>query len=259
MGGRSTVIGIAATLGVLAGATPIAADPLHARVTGYDNVHIRVADPAKAVEWYVTHLGARSDGSNGRVHFGDTVVAIVATKNPQPSAGSVIDHFAVSFADLDARIRELEAAGIAVKKPPHSGFSKSGFIEDPWGVRIELLQDPAALGFHHVHLSVADPQAVLSWYHERLGGERGKLGGSDGLRFGTMWLLAERSPAAPAPSAERAIMNVAWRVADIHRAIAELQAKGVQVVSAPRQIGALWYAFVEGPDGVRTELLQRPR
>jgi hypothetical protein len=52
-------------------------------------------------------------------------------------------------------------------------------------------------------------------------------------------------------------MNVAWRVADIQRAIAELQAKGVQVVTAPRQIGDLWYAFVEGPDGVRTELLQR--
>jgi catechol 2,3-dioxygenase-like lactoylglutathione lyase family enzyme len=248
---------VAAAFAVLAYAVPSAADPLHARVTRYDNVHIRVADPAKAVEWYVKHLGARSDGSNARVHFGDTVVAIVATKTPQPSAGSVIDHFAVSFADVDGQIRALEAAGITVKKPQGSGFAKSGFIEDPWGARIELLQDPSALGFHHVHLSVADPQAVLAWYQERLGGERGKLGGSDGLRYGKIWLLAERSTAAAAPSAERAIMNVAWRVADIQRAIAELQAKGVQVVTAPRQIGDLWYAFVEGPDGVRTELLQR--
>jgi hypothetical protein len=78
------------------------------------------------------------------------------------------------------------------------------------------------------------------------------------LRYGNVWLLVERSPAAAAPSAERAIMNVAWRVTDIHRAIAELQSKGVPVVTAPRQIGDLWYAFVEGPDGVRTELLQRP-
>jgi catechol 2,3-dioxygenase-like lactoylglutathione lyase family enzyme len=257
MRGRSIAIGIAATLGVLAGAAPMAADPLHARVTGYDNVHVRVADPAKAVDWYVKHLGARSDGSNARVHFGDTVVAIVATKSPQPSAGSVIDHFAVSFADVDARIRELEAAGIAVKKSQSSGFAKSVFIEDPWGVRIELLQDPAALGFHHVHLSVPDPQAVLAWYHERLGGERGKLGGSDGLRYGNVWLLAARA-AAPTPSAERAIMNVAFRVANLQQAVSELQTKGVQVVSAPRQIGDLWYAFVEGPDGVRTELLQRP-
>ena len=254
-----TRIRMVAALVVLAFATSVTAAPEHARVTRYDNVHIRVADPGKAVEWYVKHLGARSDGSNARVHFGDTVVAIVATKTPQPSAGSVIDHFAVSFADVDARIRALEAAGIAVKQAQGSGFPKSGFVEDPWGVRIELLQDPAAAGFHHVHLSVADPQAVLSWYHERLGGERGKLGGSDGLRYGNMWLLAERSPAAVAPSADRAIMNVAWRVTDIHRAIAELQAKGVQVVTAPRQIGDLWYAFIEGPDGVRTELLQRSK
>ena len=33
---------------------------------------------------------------------------------------------------------------------------------------------------------------------------------------------------------------------------------GVQVVVEPRAIGTLWYAFVEGIDGVRTELIQRP-
>jgi hypothetical protein len=123
MAGRSIVVRIAATVAVIAYAAPSAADPLHARVTRYDNVHIRVADPAKAVEWYVKHLGARSDGSNGRVHFGDTVVAIVATKTPQPSTGSVIDHFAVSFADLDARIGA--SASSCCRIPPHPASTMS--------------------------------------------------------------------------------------------------------------------------------------
>ncbi len=235
------------------------AEPIHARATRYDNVHIRVSDPAKAAEWYVRHLGARADATPARVHFGDTVVAIVATKTPQPSAGSAIDHFAVSFADLQARIRDLTAAGITVTPSRGSAFPEAAFIEDPWGVRIELLQDPRALGFHHVHLSVGDPAAVLSWYQEHLGGERGKLGTADGVRYGTVWLLADQSPATPAPSADRAIMNVAWRVADIKQAIAELEKKGVQVVTTPRMAGDVWYAFVEGPSGVRTELLQRPQ
>ena len=247
------------TIGALAHAAPLAAEPVHARVTRYDNVHIRVGDPAKAAEWYVKHLGARADATPARVFFGDTVVSIVATKNPQPSAGSVIDHFALSFADVKARIRDLTAAGIAVTPSTGTGLGDTAFIEDPWGVRIELVQDPRAPGFHHVHLNVADPQATLAWYREHLGGEPGKLAGFDGLRYGTVWLLAGRSATAPAPSAERAIMNVAWRVADIHRAIAELQGKGVQVVSPPRQFEDLWYAFVEGPGGVRTELLQRPQ
>ena len=235
-------------------ASPAAADPVHAKVTKYDNVHIRVADPAKAAEWYATHLGATNDA--GRVSFGETTIAIVRTDKPLPSAGSVIDHFAISVPDVKAKIKELTAAGIKVT-PAHHGAFDAAFLEDPWGVKVEVLQDPSALGFHHVHLSVTDPKAVLAWYSEHLGGERGSLKGTDGLRYGKVWLFADKSASA-APSADRAIMNVAWRVTDIQKAIAELKGKGVQVVVEPRQIGQLWYAFVEGPNGVRTELLQRP-
>lgn len=32
----------------------------------------------------------------------------------------------------------------------------------------------------------------------------------------------------------------------------------VTSVVEPRALGALWYAFFEGPDGVRVELIQRP-
>jgi catechol 2,3-dioxygenase-like lactoylglutathione lyase family enzyme len=235
-------------------ASPAAADPVHAKATKYDNVHIRVADPAKAAEWYAKHLGATNDA--GRVSFGETTIAIVRTDKPLPSAGSVIDHFAVSVPDVKAKIKELTAAGIKVAPAHHGGFD-AAFLEDPWGVKVEVLQDPSALGFHHVHLSVPDPQAALAWYSDHLGGERGSLKGIEGLRYGKVWLFADKSGSA-APSADRAIMNVAWRVTDIHKAIAELKGKGVQVVVEPRQIGQLWYAFVEGPNGVRTELLQRP-
>jgi catechol 2,3-dioxygenase-like lactoylglutathione lyase family enzyme len=242
---------------VFASTVPAAADPVHARVTKYENVHLRVSDPAKAADWYVKYLGARPDPMPGRVYFGDVTIALVRTDALRPSAGSVIDHFAVSVPDVTSRIKDLTAAGIKVS-PAHQEGVDAVFVEDPWGVRIELLHDPGALGFHHVHLSVADPAATLDWYEQHLGGARGRLKGVDGLRYGSVWLLAtKRDAPRPAPSADRAIMNVAWRVADIHKAIAELKAKGVQVVIEPRQIGNLWYAFVEGPGGVRTEFLQR--
>ena len=248
----SALLGLAA-LGL---ASPAGADPVHARATQYDNIHIRVSDPAAATAWYVKHLGARADTAPGRVFFGDVVISIVRAASP-PSAGSVIDHFAVSFPDVQARVRDLTAAGIKVTASAHAGFTDASFIDDPWGVRIEILQDAAALGFHHVHLNVPDPQAALAWYADTFGGERGSLNGIDGLRYGSVWLLASRSATPAMPSAERAIMNVAFRVADMQKAFAEIKGKGVQVVSEPRQIGTLWYAFVEGPSGVRTELLQR--
>ena len=119
MTARSTAILIAATLGVIAWATPVAADPEHARVTRYDNVHIRVADPAKAVEWYVKHLGARSDGSNGRVHFGDTVLKTVIPRSVKvseaPGFGQTVLTYdpgsrgAMSYLDAAREIAEFGA------------------------------------------------------------------------------------------------------------------------------------------------------
>ena len=47
-----------------------------------------------------------------------------------------------------------------------SGLFKLGFIEDPWGTRIEVVQDPQKLGLHHVHLRAPDPDATLAWYKE---------------------------------------------------------------------------------------------
>ena len=72
---------------------------------GFDNVHIRVSDPAKAVEWYVKYFGGTSPGPR-QVYIGKALIQVVKTTNPKPSAGSVIDHFGLSFADLDAKMTE---------------------------------------------------------------------------------------------------------------------------------------------------------
>jgi predicted enzyme related to lactoylglutathione lyase len=229
-------------------------------VTGYDNVHVRVSDPAKAVEWYVKHLGG-STPTAGQVYFGKALIAVVRTQNPQPSSGSVIDHIGLSFADVDAKVRDCEAAGAKVLTPPRDipGMLRVAFIEDPWGVKIEMMQDPELLGFHHVHLSVRDPDATLLWYREMFGGESAKYKGKvDGIRYGQVWLFASQSTDTPSPSADRAIMSFGLRVSKIDEATAELKRHGIKFPTEPRQLGDLWYAFAEDPNGVRVELLQRP-
>ena len=44
------------------------------------------------------------------------------------------------------------------------GLFRHGFVFDPWGTRIEILEDPERAGFHHIHLSAANPDATLAWY-----------------------------------------------------------------------------------------------
>lgn len=245
---------------LVAAASIAAAEPAAPHLA-IDNVHIRVGDPARAREWYITHLGATPGEAASQVYFGKMLIAIVKTETPQPSVGSAIDHIGLSYADLEAKMKDLQAAGVKVVTPLREvpGLFKLAFIEDPWGVKIELVQDSEQLGFHHIHLSAPDPEATVKWYEDMLGGARGKLKGRiDGLRYNGVWLLAAKSAAAPVSSAERAVMSVGWTIKDMTLAAAAFKTRGAKVAVEPRAIGKLWYAFFEDPNGARVELLQRP-
>ena len=233
------------------------------RATDYDNVHIRVLDPDKAASWYVSALGAKLSKppapGTAQVTFGANVITITKGNAVQTSAGTLIDHIGLSFKDLEAAVRRAEAAGATVtttiRESP--GIFKYAYIEDPWGVRIEMVEDAEHLGFHHVHLRVKDPEATLAWYQQQFGGERAKLGGKvDGVRFNGVWVFA-MSSGADTPAPPTAIVLIALRVNDVDAALKGLNAAGIKTAAEPRDLPALRYAFVQDPNGVRVELVKR--
>lgn len=232
------------------------------QATGYHNVHLRVADPGAAADWYVKHLGATKAAPPFSIQFGRTLVAFVRTDKPQPSEGSVIDHIGVSFTDLKSKMKDFEAGGVKILTPASEapGMFLYGYIEDPWGIKIEVMQDSELIGFHHVHLRVTDPAATLKWFGDMVGGRPDKLRGRlDGVRFGDIWLFAARANAAVEPSAARAIQNLAIEVPSVDDAFKALQGRGVKTISEPRDAGPVRYAFVEDPNGVRVELVKHSR
>ena len=227
----------------------------------YDHMHLAAPDQAQAVDWYMRHMGAVRGDLPDRVLFGKVLFVWFQRAGSPSSEGSVIDHIGFSVADLDAKMKELQAAGVKVVAPVRdvAGLFKFAFIEDPWGVKIELVQDPDTLGFHHIHLQLPDPDASFAWYQARFGGERTKLKGRiDGLRYaGGLWLLALKADGAP-PSNGRAIDHLGWRVRDIEAAFAGSRSKGDKVTMEPRNIRDVKAGVIEDPHGVRIELAQRP-
>ena len=221
-------------------------------------------DPAAAVAWYVQYLGAVKTNSGApHVMVGETLIAFQQTDAVQPSAGSVIDHIGLSVADLDAAMRGLDVSGAIVVSSVRDvpGLFKLAFIEDPWGAKIELVEDAEWPGFHHVHLRVPDPVATLVWYETLLGGTRDKLQGRiEGLRYGGVWLLAADSEGKTlAPSAERAIRNAAWSIKDMDEADAAFKAAGAKALTEPFTVNeVVKVAFFEDPNGMSVELLQLP-
>jgi catechol 2,3-dioxygenase-like lactoylglutathione lyase family enzyme len=227
----------------------------------YDHVHLAAPDQAKAVEWYQKMFGGETtpEGKD-RLLYGKTRFIWMKSATAQPSANTAIDHIGFSFADLDAKMKEWEAAGVKVVTPlrPVPGLVKIGFIEDPWGVKIEVVQDTETLGFHHIHLRSPDPAASLAWYKQRFGGETAKLKGLiDGLKYGDVWVLFAKGEATP--SVGHALDHVGWRVTDLDKTLDDL--KGIKVLQGvtPLQLatGLVRFSFVEDPAGTKIELVQR--
>ncbi len=255
--------GIACTLVAVAelAARPAADTPI---LPILDHIHLNVPDQAKAVEWYQKNLGGQvMTEAPDRLMLGDTRLIFLRNANGQPSNGSALDHLGFSVADLDAKMKDLEAAGAKIVTPARevTGLFKLGFVEDPWGTRIEVVQDPEKLGLHHVHLRAPDAAATLAWYKEKFGGESAKLKDRiDGLRYTGVWLLVQRGDATP--SEGHAIDHIGWRTPDLNATTAELKGQSVKFTTEPRPLRlasgvTVNFAYLEGPAGAKIELVQR--
>src|SRR5262249_40224055 len=155
--------------------------------------------------------------------------------------GGAVDHIGISVPNVDTKLKELEAAGGKVLTPPRDvpNLFRIAFVQDPFGTKIELVQDPETPGFHHLHLRVPDPEAALKFYVDPFGGQGAKLKGQiDGVRYANpdVWLLALKGTDVM-PSAGRAIDHIGWTTADTDAQVADLKAKGaVKISTEPRMV-----------------------
>jgi len=257
-------------------AVALAGTPGLALAADYHHVHITTSSPARGIEWYSKHLGCEPLADRDDAANCDGVELIFV---PQPTAGSTqgtgVNHIGFSYADLMAKMAELEAVGVGgtgvrLQRFPDGstlrdipGLFKIGFIFDPWGTRIELVEDPDRLGFHHVHLSATDPDATLAWYRDVLGGEPSSLKGRlDGLLFDDVWLLISQHPegTTPAKTEGRAIDHIGFVVSNLDTAATDLRQHGVRFESEPavpeRGRTAAKRAMLVGPDNVRLAVVE---
>ena len=257
----------AAVLLVLTPATAVAA--------GVDFVQLAVPSPIEAVRWYTQYMECEpSERQADAVNCHGVEIVFGAASTLGGSAGTGVDHIGFSFPDLEARMSELEAVGVGgagvrlqrfedgstFRDVP--GLFKIAFIFDPWGTRIELAEDPDYLGFHHIHLSSADPAATLAWYQDVLGGVpailRGRL---NGLLFDDVWLLvSQHEDGVPAPTAGRTLDHFGFVVTDMDEAAADMRERQVVFEEAPAvpdnsRSGAS-RALLAGPDNVRVAVVE---
>jgi catechol 2,3-dioxygenase-like lactoylglutathione lyase family enzyme len=243
-----------------------------ARAADYHHVHLAVASPTLAVQWYSEHMECRLiDGRTDAVDCGNIAITFGALATVGGSPGTGVDHISFSFPDLTAKMAELERAGVGGRGVRLQRFDDGstlsdipglfthGFVFDPWGTRIELVEDVDYPGFHHIHLSAADPDASLRWYQDVLGGERARLGEQiEGLLFDNAWLLVSAHPeGTPASTDGRAIDHIGFMVSDLDEAAVGMRARGVDF-QGPPEAGRTTArrAYLAGPDSVKLAVVE---
>ena len=228
------------------------------RTTPYDHVHLAVPDPDKAAEWYMRNLDGVAGENPGRVMFEPFTgkrplpvqLIFLRAAGAKPREGSVIDSIGFSVADVAAKTKALEAAGARVIAP--------GVVVDPWGTKIELVNDVPGRGFHHVTLKVADPDVTLRWFTTNFGGTRTKMAGRDAVRYERTFLAVTKGNAM-VPSQGRSIDHLGFGPRNMDGEAAALKAQGVKFTAEPspmpNQFGHRT-AYVEAPGGIRIELVE---
>ena len=262
------------TLGLVLATASLVSLPVLARAADYHHVHVTSSNASEAVKWYERYLDCQplADRDDGVDCAGAQVVF-----DSRPTLGTSqrtgIDHISFSYADLTTKMAELESVGVrgsgvrlqrfadgsTLRDVP--GLFKYGFIFDPWGTRIEMVEDADTLGFHHIHLSATDPAATLTWYQEMFGGESARLRDRlDGLRLGDIWLLAMSAEGTPAATAGRAIDHIAFSVDNLDSAAARMRRDGVAFLEEPATPEggrtSAKRAFIRGPDNVSLAVVE---
>ena len=263
-------------LTLVGAASLIIAAATEVQAADYHHVHITASSPEKGVEWYTEHMGceAMADRTDA-ASCGGVEVVFVPQSSTGGTQGTGVNHVGFSYADLPAKMAELEAvgvrgSGIRLQRFPDGsmvrdipGLFKIAFIFDPWGTRIELVEDEEYLGFHHVHLSATDSEATLAFYRDVMGGEPASLRGRlDGLLFDNVWLLVSDHPegTTPATTQGRAIDHIGFIVSDLDSEAGTMRQAGVRFQEDPAVPAnartSAQRAFILGPDNVRIAVVE---
>jgi len=122
--------------------------------------------------------------------------------------------------------------------------------------------------YDHIHLRTRNPQAVIEFYQKMFDAKAVEFVQSNGIARvdldlnGLTIFISEVAEGAAIPSAPATpylgLDHLGLRVDDVDAATAELKRRGATIMKGPVTIRpGVRIAFVQGPDNVRIELLQR--
>ncbi len=256
--------------GMILGLTFGAASPVASE--DFDHVHLIAPDTMAAAKWYQGLFGGKlgKSGPFDAVFYGNDILKVREGEPTSGSGATSVDHIGFSVEDVAATLEQCEAAGGkvvgAARHVEAAGFT-FGFCEDPWGTRIEVIDDMdhgGAPGLHHIHVFSGDAVATAAWYAKQFGGEVVPFKGLAPLHSilydnggDETWLIVNQAPGERTGTDGTVVDHIGWHTTEYDSWLERLRANGVKFVEEPRELDdGHRIAFIEGPDGTKIEVVE---
>ena len=256
--------------GLILGLTFGAAPPVVAE--DFDHVHLTAPDTMAAAKWYNDLFGGKlgKSGPFDAVFYGNDILKVRGGEPTSGSGATSVDHIGFSVEDVAATLEQCEAAGGkvvgAARHVEAAGFT-FGFCEDPWGTRIEVIDDMnhgGAPGLHHIHVFSGEAVATVAWYAKQFGGEVVPFKGLAPLHSilydnggDETWLIVNQVPGERTGTDGTVVDHIGWHTTEYDPWLERLRANGVKFVEEPRELDdGHRIAFIEGPDGTKIEVVE---
>lgn len=197
------------------------------------------------------------------LQLGNSLIELLHPLQPAEGERTGITHIAFMSDDLDGDYAALLGAGVESISQPRTastGVGRLGFVRDPNGVGVELLQrdlvmrgapvaHPLVAGFDHYALTVDDAQASHAFYAGLLGMRpAGDAGSTERLEMaGQVLELRARTPEL---ADDPGFSHFALRVSDLDSALEALAEAGAEGRRADDA------AVIYDPDGVAIVLVE---
>lgn len=224
------------------------------------HIHLIVKDPDAMKKAWVDALGAQAETAGPLNLLKLPGIFIIVTKGDSNggSNGSSVNHIGIAVKDYPAIKAKVAAANLPIQELTPN---QQAFVTFPEDVRVELMEvkDQAApVMFHHIHMSVLDPEETRSWYVKTFGAAAGSRRNLPAAMIpgGEVDFLKART--APEPTKGRALDHIGFEVKDLQAFCKKLEADGIKFDSPYRDVPniGLKIAFIIDPVGTRIELTQ---
>ena len=274
------------TLLALAPASRASAQLLAAKdgpiVYGHHHLNVTSADESK--KFWVEALGGvvvRIGTNNTEVFkFPNALMFMRVQKPTAGTKGTTLDHIAFSVTNLRRVVDRVKAGGFrmatAAEAPPNitvkddigiadaGGVTGIAYALSPDEVKVELVEmkaQSAPIVSHHIHFFGAQKEEMRAWYMQTFGAAATVSGNpaafiSAGLPG--LGLNFASAPAAVVGTQGRALDHIGFEVKNLEAFTKKLEAQGIKLAIAYRQVPALGVAiaFITDPWGTYIELTE---